>query len=124
MNEEFDIISYMSGLTSFVFDRSVLERIALDRGVITINQYDERESKSYAELTQRDKDLLRADMLYTAYCGPNVIPNHSQTHGAYTKSVGAQTVNKSDLYQIFMGLYQKYDDAMLDVVGSNLQWLD
>ena len=114
----FDIIDYISGLTGFVFDKTVLERIALDRGVDDVEDYE--------ELDQRTKDLLRADLLYTAYCSPNVMANHSIQHGAFSKSVGAQTVSKDDLYQIFMGIYRKYDDEMLDVIDNagNVNWID
>lgn len=114
--DEFDIIEYMAGMTNFVFDKVVLERIALDRGV--------RDVEDYSELTKENKDLILADLLYTAYTGPNVIANHSIQHGSFTKSVGAQTVNKDELYNIFMGIYRRYDDDMLDAVSSNLNWLD
>ena len=116
MEVEDFIVEYMSGLTNFVFDRSVLERIAIDRGCSEVDSVD--------SLSQQDKDLLRADLLYTAYCGPDTIANRSQSHGSYTQSVGSQKVNKSDLFKIFMYLYQKYDDPMLEQIQGNMQWLD
>lgn len=115
-NIEFDLLDYMAGMTNFVFDKSVLERIALDRGVSEIDDYE--------DLTQENKDLILADLLYTAYTGPNVIANHTVQHGSFTKSVGAQTVNKDELYQIFMGIYRRYDDAMVNVVSGTVSWLD
>ena len=59
---EFDILQYMSGLTGFTFDKAVLTRIALDRGVSEVTDYE--------ELTQRQKDLITADLLLTAYLSP------------------------------------------------------
>ena len=117
MADEFDIYKYIEGLTGFVFDKTVIERIALDRGVSEITSYD--------ELTQRDKDLLRADLLYTAYCSPNMMASHTNQHGAYTKTFGAQTVNRDELYQIFMGIYRRYDEEeILEGIGGRVRWID
>jgi hypothetical protein len=117
MADEFDIYKYIEGLTGFVFDKTVIERIALDRGVSEVTSYD--------ELTQRDKDLLRADLLYTAYCSPNMMANHTHQHGSYSKTVGAQTINRDELYQIFMGIYKKYgEDELLDGIAGRVKWID
>lgn len=117
MTAEFDIYKYIEGLTGFVFDKTVIERIALDRGVSEVTSYD--------ELTQRDKDLLLADLLYTAYCSPNMMASHTNQHGSYSKTFGAQTVNRDELYQIFMGIYRKYDeDELLDGIGGRVKWID
>ena len=51
---EFDILQYMSGLTGFTFDKAVLVRIALERGVEEVTEYD--------ELTKRDRDFITADL--------------------------------------------------------------
>lgn len=117
MAAEFDIYKYIEGLTGFVFDKTVIERIALDRGVSEITSYD--------ELTKRDKDLLLADLLYTAYCSPNMMASHTHQHGSYSKTVGSQTINRDELYQIFMGIYRKYDeDELLDGIGGRVKWID
>ncbi len=117
---DFDIIRYMSGLTSFVFDKAVFERIALDRGVVNVSSYD--------ELTKQQRDLLYADILFTAWLSPDVIGSISVSHGGFSKSVGSQTVeNRDRLYNIFMGIYRRYDDDKLEEVeanmGGTLQWL-
>lgn len=120
--ETFDIIEYLSGLTQFVFDKAVLKRIAYDRGVIEVTDYEELDAKT--------RDLLRADLLYTAYISPNVWASSSQSHGSYTKTVGSQTIyteDKERLYNTFVGIYKKYEDPMLEEVESSdsgsLQWL-
>lgn len=103
----FDILDYLSGLTGFVFDKSVLTRIALERGVSEID--------TFAEMTEKQRDLCRADLLYTAYVSPNVTASHSISHGSFKKAVGAQTLQDSEkLYNIFYSIYKKYDDPMLD----------
>jgi hypothetical protein len=59
---KFDILDFLSGLTGYVFDKSVLTRIAWERDVTDVTSYDELDAKTI--------DLLRADLLYTAYLSP------------------------------------------------------
>lgn len=116
----FDIIEYLSGLTQFVFDKSSLVRVAYDRGVIGVTAYE--------ELSQMQKDLLRADLLYSAYMSPTIWASSTNSHGNYTNSVGGQTLQYSDrerLYNTFVSIYEKYDDPMLEFIEDRgyLQWL-
>lgn len=118
---DFNIIDYLGGLTSFVFDKSILERIALDRKVANVSVYE--------ELTKEQKDLCLADLLYTAYVSPNVIASSTMQHGAYANTVGAQTINsKQEIYNVMSKIYQKYgDEDKLDLIpniGGNLQWIE
>lgn len=119
---EFDIIEYLSGLTGFVFDKAVLKRIAYDRGVIEVTAYEELDDKT--------KDLLKADLLFTAYFSPNIWASSTQSHGSYTKSIGGQTIYTADkerLYNTFVRIYSKYEDDKLEEIKENeatLQWLD
>lgn len=119
--EEFDIIEYLSGLTTYVFDKAVLKRIAYDREVFEVTDY--------AELDQRTKDLLLADVLYTAYLSPNVIASSTQAHGSFSQTIGSQTIyeqEKERLYNTFFKIYSKYNDDKLEELkdsDSNLQWL-
>ena len=122
MAQEFDIIKYISGLLAgFVFDKATLERIALDRGVMGVTSYDELDAKT--------KELLKADLAYSAYYSPSVWASSTQSHGSYSKSRGSQTVADNDkerLYNIFSSVYKKYDDPVLEQVEaeeSNLQWM-
>lgn len=122
MTDKFDIIEYLSGMTQFTFDKAVLKRIALERGV-----YD---ATDFAEIDKKSRDLMYADLLYTAYVSPNVWASSTHSHGSYTKTIGSQTIyaeEKEKIYNLFMGIYKKYDDEMLEVVEDNsgtLQWLE
>lgn len=116
-----EIIDYLSGLTGFVFDKSVLVRVAVDRGVYR--------DISPCELDQRTKDLLRADLLLTAYLSPDVMAGSTHSHGSYTKTVGSQTFNnKEDIRDIIVALYRKYGEedkiAVLTEASGHLQWLE
>ena len=120
MTDKFDIIDYLSGLTGFIFDKAVLKRIALDRGV----EYTE----NYGDLDAKTKDLLRADLLYTAYVSPNVWASSTHSHGSFSQTIGSQTIyaeEKERIYNTFMGIYRKYGDEKLEEIedDSTLQWL-
>lgn len=106
---EFDILQYMSGLTGFTFDKAVLTRIALDRGVSEVTEY--------SELTERLKDLLNADLLLTAYLSPTIWASFTQSHGSYKKGIGSQSVySKEKLLDFLRGIYEKYEDPKLETV--------
>lgn len=109
---EFDILQYMSGLTGFTFDKAVLTRIALDRGVAEVTEY--------SELTKRDRDLITADLLLTAYLSPTTWASFNQSHGSYKKGVGSQTMyNKEEILDYLRGIYEEYEDPMIDEVPDN-----
>ena len=113
MDEKFDILEYLSGLTSFVFDKAVLKRIALDRGVLSVT--------SYSELDNKTKDLLRADLLLAAYLSPNVWASYTHSHGSYSQTTGSQTIyieEKERIYNMLRNIYSKYDDAKLEEIGE------
>jgi hypothetical protein len=112
------IIEYLSGLTGFVFDKAVLERIALDRDVTESNP---------ADLTSQQKDLLLADLLYTVYVSPNTMASSTLQHGAFTHTVGQQIISDKDqLYAIFSTIYKRYgEEALIESLpDSGLQWME
>lgn len=117
---DFDIIEYLSGVTQFVFDKATLKRIAYDRDVYEVSDYE--------ELDTRTKDLLRADLLYAAYNSPTMWASSTNSHGSYTNSIGGQTLNSEDrerLYNSFYKIYKKYDDPILEFLDGegDLEWL-
>ena len=119
---EFNIIEYLSGLTGYIFDKSILNRIAAEREVSDVTDYEELDAKT--------KDLLKADLLYTAYFSPNIMASSTVSHGSFTQTVGSQTLyarEKERLYNMFYYIYEKYEDDKLEEVKSNgasLQWID
>lgn len=121
MANKFNIIDYLSGLTAYVFDKAVLNCIALNRGVSEIEDFEEIDAKT--------QDLLRADLLYTAYLSPNVWASQTNAHGSYSRTTGSQTMLASDkerIYNTFMAIYRKYNDdklAEIEISEGNLQWL-
>lgn len=122
MAEKFDIIEYLAGITGFVFDKAVLNRIALDRGVSGVEAYEELDNKT--------KELLKADLLYTAFMSPNILASSTNSHGSYTKTIGSQTVyadTKRRIYDVFLSIYKKYEDPKIEEVVNlegTLQFID
>ena len=119
MDERFDIYEYISGLTGFSFDKAVLKRIAMRRGV--------QNATSIGDISERMEDLLTADLLMTAYMSPTSTPTMTKTHGTFSMTVGSQTIkSKRDLYNTFIYLYRKWNDPKLEeaiAANGGLQWL-
>ena len=116
----FDIIRYMSSLTGYVFDDAVLERIALERSVADV--------ASFSDITEKDKDLLTADLLFVLYTSPSQSASFSKKHGQFSQSVGSQTITDKDgIFDTMMRLYTKWEDPKaeeLEDMGGGLQWLE
>lgn len=119
MNEQFDILEYISSLTGFTFDKSVLKRIAMERGVL--------HATNIGDIDAKARDLITADLLYTIYLSPTSTPSITKQHGAFSQTVGSQTINsKKDIYNMLVRLYKKWnDDKLLEVeeLEGGLQWL-
>lgn len=119
--DRFDIIEYISGMTSYVFDKAMIRRIAVDRGVIGVT--------AYSSLTVKDRDLIKADLLYEAYLSPTIMASVSQGHGGYNSNIGSQQTDdkqRERLYNIFMSIYRRYDDPKLEEAcndGGTLEWI-
>ena len=117
---QFDIITYMGSLTGFTYERPVLERIAIERGVSEITEY--------GQLEQRDKDLVLADLLFVAYTSPYQTSSLTKQHGAFSQTIGSQIItDKKGIYNLMTALYKKWNDAKLETVvqlNGNVQWVN
>lgn len=107
-------------MTGFSFPEAVLERIALERGVAEVENFE--------ELSDRDRDLLLADMLFVIYTTPTQTASLSKQHGQWHQNIGSQTItDKRNIYDMMMKLYGKWGDDKLESVTEiqgGLQWLD
>lgn len=117
---QFDVITYMSSLTGYSFEKPVLERIAAERGV--------QDVISLEELSQRDRDLLLADMLFVLYTTPTQTPSLTKQHGAFSQTIGSQYISdKRNIYELMNKLYAKWSDPKLEDVtaaAGGLAWLE
>lgn len=117
---DFDVLEYISSLTGFSFDKSVIKRIAIERQVLY--------AKSIADIDKKQRDLITADLLLVAYLSPTSTSSITNKHGDYTKTIGSQTINsKKDIYNMLYSLYKRWNDDKLEAVKEmegGLQWLD
>jgi hypothetical protein len=63
-------------------------------------------------VTKKDRDLLTADLIYTAVLlRPSNTASLSQSHNGFSKSVGSeQDFYQDDKIQYAIRIYTKYDD--------------
>lgn len=117
---KFDILKFASTLTGYDIEKTTLEYIILQRGLEGVTDF--------AELTQRDVDLLTADCLRIAYTTPTQTASQSDSHGDYTRSRGSQTItDKKQLFKWMMGLYKKWGENPFEDVEDlegGCQWID
>lgn len=123
MNESFDILSYLAGLTGYVFDTEVLTRIALDCGVAEVTEY--------ADLTEEQKDRCKIALLETLLVTPYQSATQTDKHGEWQTQTGSQTLTAATMENIkaeLRRLYKKYDEEekleQLDDIGANLEWVN
>lgn len=119
MAENFDIIKWLGNKLEYDIPRATLEGIVMERGCSGIT--------SFADLSQKDKDLMIADAAFYIYTGPNQTSSITQSHGDYTYTRGAQILtDKRHLYELMMSLYRKWNDPMAETVEESeggVQWL-
>lgn len=123
MSASFNIISYLAGMTGFVFDREILFRVALDCNVDSVTDY--------TELTQEDKDKCRIALLETVLVSPHSTASQTNEHGGYRTQTGSQSITEAVLENVkseLRKLYDKYDmqdelDALNDM-SATLQWME
>lgn len=119
MAKTFDIVRWLGNKLGYDIPKATLEGIVMERGCDGITDF--------ADLTQKDKDLMIADAAFYIYTCPNQTSSISQSHGDYTYSRGAQILtDKRHLYELMMSLYRKWGDPMAEDVEASegsAQWL-
>lgn len=119
---KFNIINYLAGMTGFVFDKDVLQRIALDCRVSEITYY--------TELTQEDKDRCKIALLRTILETPYSTASHTSKHGEWQEQIGSQSLTaafREEIKAQLKRLAQKYGDEELleelEGMDATLQWM-
>lgn len=119
---QFNIIEYMKTLTGYSqnMDESVLKRIAMERGVSDVTEYE--------KLGQKEKDLIQADILFIAYTSPYQTSSHTKQHGAFSQTIGSQIItDKKGLLNMIIAYYKKWNDEKLEIIknfSGNLRWIN
>lgn len=122
-NGNFNIINYIAGLTGYAFDTDVLNRIALDCGVMDITEY--------SQITEEQKDKCKIALLETLLFSPSQSASQTDRHGDWQTQIGSQTISASLLDSAraeLKRLYKKYDQQdkieSLNDVGAGLCWIN
>lgn len=123
MEPAFDPIDYLSGLTTFVFDKSLLRRIAAEERL-----YD---ACGYADISEEQRDRCRMSLYEAIYFSPSSIAGTTQKHGDFSVQVTQQTITDADRETIgaeLKRLYRKYDmddeEEALESSGAVNVWVD
>ena len=122
-NMTFNIIDFIAGLYPYVFDISVLRRVAYDCGVIEITEY--------SELTEEQKDRCKMALLETLVLNPYQTASQTSKHGEWQEQTGSQMTTAKNIESIkneLKWLYKKYgEDEKLEQLESetaNLEWME
>ena len=122
-NMTFNIIDFIAGLYPYVFDISVLRRVAYDCGVIEITEY--------SELTEEQKDRCKIALLETLVLNPYQTASQTSKHGEWQEQTGSQMTTAKNIESIkneLKRLYKKYgEDEKLEQLESetaNLEWME
>ena len=123
MNESFDIYDFLSGLTGYTFDISVLKRVALECGVSEVTEY--------SQLTEEQKDRCKIELFETLLFSPYQSASQTDKHGEWQTQTGSQTLTTANVERIkneLKRLYKKYgmDEKLenLENADANLEWME
>lgn len=124
MNESFDIYNdFLSGLTGYTFDISVLKRVALECGVSEVTEY--------SQLTEEQKDRCKIELFETLLFSPYQSASQTDKHGEWQTQTGSQTLTTANVERIkneLKRLYKKYgmDEKLenLENADANLEWME
>lgn len=119
MAEQFDIVTWLKRETGFDVPKGTLENKILARGLQNVTDY--------SELTQKDKDLLKADVIEYILLSPSQTASKSWSHGDQSRSIGSQiTTYRDKLFDYMMRLYRKWNDPKAEdneAMNGYAQWM-
>ena len=122
MSIKFDIIDYLSGLTAYVFDVSVLRRVAMDNGVAEVREYNELDAEQI--------DRCKMSLLETLVLAPSQSASQANKHGEYQTQTGSQMLTDKTREAIkaeLRMLYRRYGEderlQTLDSADTTMEWI-
>lgn len=106
-------LNWLKAQSGYSFDDDVFQAIAEDRGI-------EDMSIPHAELTQKNKELMQADIVFKANIfSPTSTASVSKSHSGFTHSIGSQTTTYSkDKINWALSIYKKYGDPKYDEISE------
>ena len=107
------ILEWLSSSCRYSFEENTFMRIALDRGITDVNEV-------AMTLTQAQKDLMTADIIFTAVLlSPSSTASQSASHNNFQRTVGSETdIYQSNKISYALGIYKRYNDPNYEVLIS------
>ena len=108
------VLEWLSSSTRYSFDDNTFVKIAMDRGC-------DPEADAYgSDVTQRQKDLMEADIIFTAVMlSPSSTSSLSQSHNGYQKTIGSEADrNQDQKINYAIRIYKKYGDERAEILES------
>lgn len=95
------------------FSEKNFTKIALDRGI-------DPESDVYEDVTKQERDLMTADLIYTAVLlRPSNTASLQQSHNGYQKTIGSeQDFYQDEKIKYAIRIYNLYGDERADILES------
>lgn len=121
MENSFDPIAYLNGLTRFVFEKDALINIAYENELMEI--------KDRSEISDKMKEKCLIALYEMVVFGPWSVASSSLQHGSYKQSIGSETVTAAVMQTLKdkLGLlYKKYDmqDELKRLDSGGMSWVD
>lgn len=108
------VLDWLKASERYTFEESTLVKIAAERGCdIEADAFD-------AEITQRQRDLMLADIIFTAVLlSPSNTASLSQSHNGYQKTIGQeQDTYRKDKLKFALAIYRKYNDEKAELLEA------
>ncbi len=121
MENSFDPIAYLNGLTRFVFEDDALENIAYENGLVGLTDR--------SQIDEYTKDHCLIALYELVINGPHSVASSSHQHGNYRKDVGSETVTAAQIQNLkdrLKALYKKYgeEEAFERIDSGGMSWVD
>ncbi len=109
------VLEWLQSSTTYTrFDEKNFVKIALDRGC------DPNEDAYGSGVTKRQKELMTADVIFTAVLlSPSNTSSLQQSHNGFQKTVGSeQDFYQDEKIKYAIKIYKQYDDERAEILES------
>lgn len=119
MAKQFNIVDRIARLTNYPIPREKVEDIVEERGLKNV--------KSWSEVSNRDRNLALASILFHMWTSPSNTGSKTKQHGDFSITIGGVILTDKDhIFELMNRIWQN-PDAELPELMQNLggcQWID
>lgn len=112
---------YIRGLVAFEVPLEASNALLLSRGIDG--------EMTASELTQKQRDLIYADLLMYGITKPSSSGGEKKAHGGFSHTTKSETFTyRDDWFKMAMSIYKKYGDpkydpdAMVKIKNASCRW--